>query len=1078
MTAAARAIAAPVGRKALFAEVAVVDYVTKDWAGQAADVGIFQEYQVARLTSDAFPDHPAPLVESAAMGNTAPPRPTYRPVLPTKTLEKRYISLAQFEAAVYAGEAHAEMLPGWWLVDKDIPDQVKIVPEGTPGAVQFRRGFLLGDGTGVGKGTSAATVLADNFSQGRRKAIWFSKNEALLEDARRDWRAIGGSDGDIVPQSRWKQGEAIAGDFCLFSTYGTLRQAARGGKASRLQQIVDYLGADFDGLIIFDEAHAMGNAAGGGEGARGPKKASLQGRAGLALQNLLPNARVLLVSATGATTAENLAYACRLGLWGGPDAPFPTRDDFLEAADRGGTAFNELVARDLKAAGLYLARSISMAGVEIETLHHELTPDDVVIWDSWAAAFEIIHRNMEDALEVSGASGEGSGPAKSAARSAFASTSQRFFNALLTGLKAPTIISACRAHLADGKSCVLQLVSTNEASLDRRLAEVDPADWNNLNIDLTPKDAVFGYLERAFPTQAYTPTEDAKGNVVLVAVTDEHGRPVHSQEALAMREALLMDLACLPAVPGVLDAVLHAFGADAVAEVTGRSKRVLLKHGRQVVDRRGSSSNRSETDNFQSGRKRILVFSEAGGTGRSYHADLACANQERRVQMLVEGGWRADNAIQGLGRTNRTNQASAPLFRPVTCSIHGEKRFMSTIARRLDSLGALTRGERRSAGNGLYKAEDNLETPWARRAQLAFFAALSAGEVEAMSLDEFERKTALRLHDDDGKLKDAEDQVPIHTWLNRMLALSIADQNSLFEAFETYHSAILEKARQDGALDKGMEDLTPAELELVTEEVIRTDARTGAETRLLAFKAKTRRETMSSRDALKLADDITYWGRSVDFAVNDRSGNVALIITGLTMMDDNDQLLEAVRIIQPEDDRRQSLLSFADSAWRTIDKEQWRLAWDQKVMAADPWVVKDLHLVTGLMLPIWKLLPNANGQMRVRRLCAPDGRRWLGRVIEAAEAVKLRHQLGVATPGALTAREVHAMVIDDGAAVQLLDGYWLRRRKVMDRWRLELDGAARSRSTFIPLGVFFRAHQWPGAGFLSRRPHGHPGSHP
>ena len=67
----------------------------------------------------------------------------------------------------------------------------------------------------------------------------------------------------------------------LFTTYATLRQPARGDRLSRLDQIVSWLGADFDGVIVFDEAHAMANAAGGGKGARGAKKASQQGMAGL-----------------------------------------------------------------------------------------------------------------------------------------------------------------------------------------------------------------------------------------------------------------------------------------------------------------------------------------------------------------------------------------------------------------------------------------------------------------------------------------------------------------------------------------------------------------------------------------------------------------------------------------------------------------------------------------------------------------------------------------------------------------------------------------------------------------------------
>ncbi len=72
---------------------------------------------------------------------------------------------------------------------------------------------------------------------------------------------------------------------------------------------------------------------------------------------------------------------------------------------------------------------------------------------------------------------------------------------------------------------------------------------------------------------------------------------------------------------------------------------------------------------------------------------------------------KADNAIQGLGRTNRTNQAQPPLFRPVATDVKGEKRFLSTIARRLDTLGAITKGQRETGGQNMFRAEDNLESP-------------------------------------------------------------------------------------------------------------------------------------------------------------------------------------------------------------------------------------------------------------------------------------------------------------------------------------------------------------------------------
>ena len=75
---------------------------------------------------------------------------------------------------------------------------------------------------------------------------------------------------------------------------------------------------------------------------------------------------------------------------------------------------------------------------------------------------------------------------------------------------------------------------------------------------------------------------------------------------------------------------------------------------------------------YMDDEKRILIFSDAGGTGRSYHADKDAKNSRRRVHYLLEPGWRADNAIQGLGRSNRTNQSCAPLFRPVATDVKGE----------------------------------------------------------------------------------------------------------------------------------------------------------------------------------------------------------------------------------------------------------------------------------------------------------------------------------------------------------------------------------------------------------------------
>ncbi len=1050
----ARELALPSGRLAFLAGAAPVDYGTRDWTGEGHDVGLYQAYGLARIVFAESRPHPSALVESGSMASVPPPAPSYRPVLPSTLRAEARISDAQAETVVYAGEAHAAHLPGSWILG-EAAHEVALVPDDHAAAVRFRRGMMLGDGTGCGKGRQIAAVIADNMAQGRLRAVWLSRNDSLLEDARRDWRAIGGGPTDIVSQGSWRQADAIRLDRgVLFSTYATLRQPARGDRPSRLDQMVAWLGADFDGVIALDECHALANAGAGGKTNRGSKKASLQGMAGLALQNRLPDARVLYVSATGATQPENLAYAARLGLWGGPEAPFTTRADFMDAVDRGGVAVMELLARELKAMGLYVARSLSFEGVEYEPLRHPLTPENVEVWNEWADAFQRIHANLEAALQAVGIKDEDgdvkSGQALAQVRSAFEGAKLRFFAHLLAGMKSPTLIASIRQDLAEGRSAVVQIVSTNEAVMERRLAEVPPEEWNNLSIDLTPKEYVLDYLKGAFPVILQQAIDNEDGSVSMVPVMAD-GVPVVSQEALAIRDDLVGRMACLPAVPSVLDALLDRLGPDVVAEITGRSRRVVARDGRRVVERRSASAAKAETDAFMAGRKRVLVFSDAGGTGRSYHADLGAQNQQRRVHYLVEPGWRADAAIQGLGRTHRTHQASAPLFRPVCTDVHGEKRFLSTIARRLDSLGALTRGERRTAGNGLFSADDNLETSWARHALIVFYGALGWGELDCMTCETFETKTGLKLRTSDGDLKDSEQLPPMNTFLNRLLALRIEDQNALFADYDRILQGVLERAAASGELDRGLEDIVADDLKVVSEEVVRTDAGTGAETRLVTFEVRTRRELLSAEAALARVDPA---GDAVRFAVNEKSGRAALVELGLTTTDDNDRMVRAVRLVRPDRRSLTPLKSHEESAWREVDVNAWRSAWDAEIAGADPWRTRTLTLVTGLLLPIWTHLPSRGGL--VRRVKAPDGRRWLGRVLDEVQVQTLKVALGLTDIATVygDGGRVAAMILDRNASFGLSGGLWARRARVMDRQRIEIVGGAAHRAALTAIGCF------------------------
>src|SRR3546814_7367784 len=87
------------------------------------------------------------------------------------------------------------------------------------------------------------------------------------------------------------------------------------------------------------------------------------------------------------------------------------------------------------------------------------------------------------------------------------------------------------------------------------------------------------------------------------------------------------------------------------------------------------------------------------------------------------------------------------MFRPVSTDVKAQKRFISTIARRLDSMGAITRGQRQTGGQNMFRPEDNLESFYARDALRQLYLLIVNAKVEGCSLLTFESATGLSLLD-------------------------------------------------------------------------------------------------------------------------------------------------------------------------------------------------------------------------------------------------------------------------------------------------------------------------------------------
>ncbi|MFG5382875.1 strawberry notch-like NTP hydrolase domain-containing protein [Yoonia sp. R2-816] len=1005
---------------------------------------VFARSRPQRIVFDGAQEHPSPLVESLAMASVVPPIPGRGPKLPERLVAEGLISEAQLEAISMIVSAHDSDLPGTFKVSDDWTEALP-----NPEGVRYRQGAFLGDNTGVGKGRTCAATLMDGWLAGHQRSIWLSRSQTLIEDAIRDWTDIGGAPTDIVPLSRFKADQPIpVTKGILFATYATLRAQAKGGE-TRLEQLIAWAGEDFEGHIAFDEAHAMQNAAGSSEG-RGTKP-SQQGIAGLRLQIALPRARITYISATGATTVQNLAYASRLGIWGpGKDFPFPSRDAFVSAMDAGGVAAMEIVARDLKALGLYISRGLSLEGVEYDALEHALTPAQIETYNTYARAFKVIHQNLDAALVATGvedpSNGTTAGAAKAAAKSRFYSISQRFFNHLLQGLKMPSVLAAIEDDIAHNLAPVIQIVSTGEALLDRKISETLASDDELTEAHLTPKEAIIDYLMTAFPVQAQELVE-VEGTIVAQPLRDEDGRKVLSQEALEIRDNLLLDIQCLEPVATALDQLIWHFGEEKIAEVTGRSKRpVLSTDGRLSIEKRSGSANSAETIDFMSGQKPCLVFSDAGGTGRSYHASLSAKNQKRRRHYLIEPGWRADSAIQGLGRTHRTAQASAPFFRLCATNVHGESRFLSTISRRLGTMGALTRGARQATSNGIFRAEDNLESPIARAALRSLYRDLVNDVSPSMTYDTFVDWTNLKLECDDGGL--VEDLPPMSRFLNRLIALPIDMQNALFKDFTAKIDAFTERAIAEGRYDVGLEVFRAKAIRQTTAEDLWTCPKTQAITRLIGIEAEEDQTYGTAQEAL-------------DFGLtpmrNAASGKVAAIGRPASFMDDDDEALLR-RVRRPKGNSFTTDTAFEASAWEPISEQVFIKAWAREVEELPKTVTRQFYLLTGLLLPIWTRIPSLDE--KIWRLTPDGGEPMIGRVLtdEAAHVLRARFQTGTLN----TAKACLVAARGQGDPVDLGRGLTLQTRRVAGRPRLEIAGFCRDQiETLKSQGCFTEiiAHQ-------------------
>uniref|UniRef100_A0A7S3QMH8 Strawberry notch AAA domain-containing protein n=1 Tax=Dunaliella tertiolecta TaxID=3047 RepID=A0A7S3QMH8_DUNTE len=501
------------------AEMNAEDVIAEEDEEEMDQVNLYAQYRPAKVREGE--NHPDPIVESQSLAGVTPPDVTYKHHLSAEVKAKK-LSNAQLETVLYSMMRFNQELPSG-----------------------ERAGFFLGDGAGVGKGRQIAAIIKEFWATGGRRVLWVSTSRDLAYDARRDLDDIGCSNVAVHPKNKDSPPTGNLDkhykDGVLFITYSLLtvkgkspagggrgrgkkkgrqhsdedfeaeepdpfkpakgpgsRQANRAMSAARKeadrQQRIDSLSAQGsrlnqikewlqgpkrkgeDALIIFDECHRAKNLLDANGGC------TMTGLAVDILQTLLPKARVLYSSATGASEPQNMMYMRRVGSYG-----FADMKEMITSLNKSGLGGVEMFAMGLKATGAYLCRTLSYRDAEFRLETIDIDPAFKILYDRstqfWSLLLSVL-RNLPR--------GENGG--RDPRKGLFWAAHQRFYKGLLIAAKVNPCVKFCRQALQDGMCVVIGMQSTGEANMSA--ARDLEGDEGHDDLVSAPKMVLHGFITK------------------------------------------------------------------------------------------------------------------------------------------------------------------------------------------------------------------------------------------------------------------------------------------------------------------------------------------------------------------------------------------------------------------------------------------------------------------------------------------------------------------------------------------------------------------------------------------------------
>ena len=168
--------------------------------------------------------------------------------------------------------------------------------------------------------------------------------------------------------------------------------------------------------------------------------------------------------------------------------------------------------------------------------------------------------------------------------------------------------------------------------------------------------------------------------------------------------------------------------------------------------------------------------------------------------------------------------------------------------------------------------------------------------------------------------------------------------------------------------------------------------------------------------------------------VNSQSGRAAVQVPARSLMLDDGEVERRVRLIRPMEHPTIPLAMMPQTHWREADRDTFARAWEAEVAEVPEFTDSKIHIVAGLLLPIWKRLPNES--TRVYRLQTDAGERIIGRKVSPAWVASALE----AGTSNLSPDAAFTALIDGKTILDLAEGLQVRRVRVMGANRIELTG--------------------------------------